>query len=720
LFQSLTLVPTLFLTILLAAPAPGQEAPASGQDDVQKLAAELLSKKDDADPAVIEKLGASPKRAAAEGLASAYEAMQSIFMRREVVRALARIAASPEAETVALEKIAQVAGSTDDPEVRDAALLGLAQSPRLGRRYLKQIVDAAVEDSIREQALRLHVKQAAPDDAEWYRYLWNVKEDRRKDAEGKVLGMELQPIREVAFDGLAPFLNEDQMVEALRMEKSPKIRRAALKSMHERKMAKTSEMATWLLERVDAQGSERAEAARLLVVRDGAKAFPIFLELAKKRDVTTEDLRHEMARLISAQNDDATDKKLVRLIGKGKPHERVFALIATQHMTDPKVLQAVRKELDEKEVEIRRAAAQSLGSRRDKESLPLLHTMLRKPKNPQDQSIAIDAISAIEQGGSKWLAELAELCTNPDRDTRNAALEQLAQARSTRFLEALATALAHDDWTTRWIAIAGLESLRDKAAVPRLIARLEKEGGRLRRRIADALWKLTAQTYEEDFAQWQAWWQREGANFKVVAQAEFDKAERDRENKRLRQRTRAGAKFFGIRLESHRVIFIVDVSGSMLESVYGHNMGKAGKPRIDVARDELMQCIKNLDPTAKFNVFAFSNGVERWRKEGVADNNDENRQAALTWVERLGAAGGTNIFDSLELAFQDKEVDTIYFLSDGEPSVGALIDPHRIREEVAFWNRHRRVKIHTIAVGGNFEILEWLAKDSGGDHVKIR
>ncbi len=34
--------------------------------------------------------------------------------------------------------------------------------------------------------------------------------------------------------------------------------------------------------------------------------------------------------------------------------------------------------------------------------------------------------------------------------------------------------------------------------------------------------------------------------------------------------------------------------------------------------------------------------------------------------------------------------------------------------------RHRQVKIHTIAIGGNLEILEWLALDSKGDHVKIR
>ena len=47
-------------------------------------------------------------------------------------------------------------------------------------------------------------------------------------------------------------------------------------------------------------------------------------------------------------------------------------------------------------------------------------------------------------------------------------------------------------------------------------------------------------------------------------------------------------------------------------------------------------------------------------------------------------------------------------------------DPFRIRQEVRFWNEHRHVVIHTVAIGGNFEILEWLAKDSGGSHTKFR
>jgi len=58
-------------------------------------------------------------------------------------------------------------------------------------------------------------------------------------------------------------------------------------------------------------------------------------------------------------------------------------------------------------------------------------------------------------------------------------------------------------------------------------------------------------------------------------------------------------------------------------------------------------------------------------------------------------------------------------MSDGEPSVGDVVDPLMIREHVKSWNEHRGIVLNTIAIGGQFQILEWLAEDSGGTHVKF-
>lgn len=240
------------------------------------------------------------------------------------------------------------------------------------------------------------------------------------------------------------------------------------------------------------------------------------------------------------------------------------------------------------------------------------------------------------------------------------------------------------------------------------------------KRIAEILWELTAQPFGENWERWAGWWKEAAPTFEIVSESDLAKAAKEQERKRLTERTRAPAKFFGLQIESHRVIFVVDVSGSMIESMYGREYDGRPAARIDVARQEVIAAIKNLEAGTLFNIYAFSNGVEKWREESAGTADEASRKAAIEWVERLGASGGTNIYDSLQLAFEDKDVDTIYLMSDGEPSVGQEIDPHRIREDVAYWNSHRKIKIHTVAVGGTFEILEWLAEDSGGTHVKMR
>ena len=79
-------------------------------------------------------------------------------------------------------------------------------------------------------------------------------------------------------------------------------------------------------------------------------------------------------------------------------------------------------------------------------------------------------------------------------------------------------ALTHADWSTRLAAIDAAAACRDPKVVPQLIDRLAVESARLARRIADHLWQLTAQPFEEDAARWQAWWRDAGSKFAIVTE----------------------------------------------------------------------------------------------------------------------------------------------------------------------------------------------------------
>ena len=480
-------------------------------------------------------------------------------------------------------------------------------------------------------------------------------------------------------------------------------------------------MAKWLFKRVDIPGTERIEAAKILVEKQGSKIAFEFLKLAKKHVVTPEDLRRAMAEMIVAMNDPKVNKRIVRLVGRGKPHERVFALLVTRHLKGAKLLKKIRRGLSDKSFAVRRAAAEVLAERGDRESLPDLRRLLQQPPAPEDLQVAIEAISRIEKGDATWLQQLILLSKQDDRDARNAALSMLANTKDQKFLKHLEWALDHKDWSTRLTAIRGIGSMHHKDAIPLLIGRLKRESGRMAREIANVLWNLTGLPYEDSHAKWQAWWEREGAKFAVISADDLKKAKKARELRRLKQRTVAGSKFFGIRTDSQRVIFIVDTSGSMTDPVHGRLVdGKRAATRIDVAKEELERCIKELAPESLFNIYSFSFGIARWLKKGIASASDHSREDAKTFIERLGAGGPTNLYDTLKMAFEDPDVDTLYVLSDGEPTAGAVLDPHQIRADVKFWNRHRNITIHTIAIGGNLEILEWLAADSGGKHVRMR
>ena len=66
------------------------------------------------------------------------------------------------------------------------------------------------------------------------------------------------------------------------------------------------------------------------------------------------------------------------------------------------------------------------------------------------------------------------------------------------------------------------------------------------------------------------------------------------------------------------------------------------------------------------------------------------------------------------------EVDTIYFLSDGIPSVGALVDTDDILKAIREWNRFRRVTIHTLAIGEfQKDFMGKLASQNGGKFADL-
>ena len=96
-------------------------------------------------------------------------------------------------------------------------------------------------------------------------------------------------------------------------------------------------------------------------------------------------------------------------------------------------------------------------------------------------------------------------------------------------------------------------------------------------------------------------------------------------------------------------------------------------------------------------------------------------QLVIGLLEEQGIRGGTNVYGVLAEAL-DSGADTVFLLSDGEPTKGIILDPALIIEEIAARNAHAAATIHTIGLSQdqNAELLVNLAYRNGGRYVASR
>jgi Ca-activated chloride channel homolog len=158
------------------------------------------------------------------------------------------------------------------------------------------------------------------------------------------------------------------------------------------------------------------------------------------------------------------------------------------------------------------------------------------------------------------------------------------------------------------------------------------------------------------------------------------------------------------------VAVVVDVSGSM-----------SGE-KMEQARDALHQLLGTLNPNDRFRLISFGNRVDAQRPDWAPATRvviDEARR----WVDRLAAAGGTNISGALDEALRTpagpERLHMVIFITDGLPTVGES-DPERLaaRVEAALGN----ARVFTFGVGYdlNTYLLERIAVAGRGtvDYVE--
>lgn len=274
--------------------------------------------------------------------------------------------------------------------------------------------------------------------------------------------------------------------------------------------------------------------------------------------------------------------------------------------------------------------------------------------------------------------------------------------------------LRADTWHTDLVIVDFLAKYRFKPSIPRLIELLarfvEQPGelksgrlsGRLRVRTHETLKTLTGAIHGPDnIAAWRSFWQQNEKTFELPE----DPAKQDGKA----PATVAGT-FFNIPVQGTRVVFVIDISGSMAlplgrKAATASPGGSANTTKYDIAREELLKAVKSLPADTRFNVIFYDHEVDSWKK-GLVPASDSNKRALDKFLSKRKPRGATNIFDALNDALgikslvegehYDSRVDEIFFLSDGLPNRGAIIDPATICRVIRNTNKASRVKINTV------------------------
>jgi len=299
-----------------------------------------------------------------------------------------------------------------------------------------------------------------------------------------------------------------------------------------------------------------------------------------------------------------------------------------------------------------------------------------------------------------------------------------AKGSNREIVALLARRLEDPRWPVRAAVIAELGRIPHKDAVDVLVKRMAKEKGRLLDDIATALKDMTLQRYGPEPDPWRIWWEK--VHDKWTPPPPDAKAG----DEKVGVEKGAFVYFYGIRTTSKRIVFCIDFSGSMDFPLDGE--GGSKPPRIVTAKRELLQALAALPEDARFNLVVYSSEVSVWKKKMQAATL-KNKQVARKFIEKQKPGGATNIYDALNKSLdiaaagskakrKEKDVpvaDTIFFLTDGVPTNGRVVDPVQILKEITARNRLLDVVIHTVGVSQeqNASFLLNLAKHNRGRYA---
>ncbi|MCZ6602987.1 MAG: HEAT repeat domain-containing protein [Planctomycetota bacterium] len=399
-----------------------------------------------------------------------------------------------------------------------------------------------------------------------------------------------------------------------------------------------------------------------------------------------------------------------------------------------------------RDVDAAKAVILQTGDIETKEAAELALRIVKKMNF--DGKLSDAAMRTIEEMNSSDVREwvFGEVDGSMDWRLRLILLEVVGSSKDEKAYPIIISALDDKEEMFQAAAAQLLGNRGDRRAIEpliRLMVKLDRRMGIVWEQCQASLVKLTGQELDlgVDF---ETWWIAHGDGVKKEPEprtppdpvegepiGRVEKGKHDRE-----------ATFFGLKITCQKIVFIIDVSGSMQrkdpppaeDQRTGTNRRPAPEPgeerrRILRAQKELKRTIRLLDPAVEFNIIAYSDEAIHWSRRGLRKATKDSKAKAIKFVGRFKADGTTWTDVALEEAYQSNgDAYCFYLLSDGTPTHEGGEEPgdteaiiENIYEMIPELDIFRRVRIHTLGFrGANEKFMRKLSEMTGGSYRDIR
>jgi HEAT repeat protein len=496
------------------------------------------------------------------------------------------------------------------------------------------------------------------------------------------------------------------LVLAAARQPDPRLKALALQDATRLDLAETRDLAFEAAREGDLTPDLMLSVAEILGASGDAEAVGVLLPFA---DGATPTLRGRLLDLLRSVRDDDAVGALVKGLDAAAPPVRALAVDVLREIPGERpreaILDRLRKERQEPALTALVRAAGRL--RLADAAAPIADALRRRPDDDALEQAGLWALAQIGFSNPVVARLVGDRMASADWHDRLAAVDCAVLSGDPAAAPLLAGRLGDAVWQVRLAAAHGLGVVRAGESVPALIAALGKEERlRIRKTIGESLFRLTGQDFGETRDLWERWWRERGGGFAMP-----EKAPERKEPARAGGERRTVATFYGVPVDSDRVAFVLDVSSSMGGAGFGE-----GTTELERAVKETLKVVKALPPSARANVIVFETEVRQWRRD-LATLGTSTRRALERFLLSQKPSGSTNLYDALEAALLMRDVETIYLLSDGDPTAGRITDHDEIVEAVRRLNRDTRAAVHCVSLGGESRLLRRIAEATMGTYV---